>query len=96
MHHAVLLGLHDITVSLSEGKTSLCPSAFLARQLCNTVSLLTVGDVIFTNTNIQPAGAPVPDVQYFWEAFPAGTGKGDRTTYMFTYIDALPQRLDPL
>ena len=92
MHHEMLLALHGFTVCLSQEKTLLYPSAFLARQLCNTVSLLTVGDVIFTNTNIQPAGAPVPDVQYFWEAFPAGTGKGDRTTYMFTYIDALPQR----
>ena len=26
--------------------------------------------------------------QYFWEAFPASTGPGDRTTYMFTYLDA--------
>ncbi|CAL50078.1 unnamed product [Ostreococcus tauri] len=26
--------------------------------------------------------------QYFWEAFPASSGPGDRTTYMFTYMDA--------
>jgi hypothetical protein len=26
--------------------------------------------------------------QLFWEAFPAGTGPTDRTTYMFTYLDA--------
>ena len=26
--------------------------------------------------------------QYFWEAFPAGSGPLDRTTYMFTYVDA--------
>jgi flavin-dependent dehydrogenase len=26
--------------------------------------------------------------QYFWEAFPASTGPRDRTTYMFTYMDA--------
>ena len=30
--------------------------------------------------------------QYFWEAFPAGSGPGDRTTYMFTYVDADPSR----
>ena len=51
-----------------------------------------VGDVIYTNSDIQAADAPVPDVQYFWEAFPAGSGRGDRTTYMFTYIDADPTR----
>ena len=27
-------------------------------------------------------------LQYFWEAFPAGSGKQDRTTYLFTYMDA--------
>lgn len=32
------------------------------------------------------------DLQYFWEAFPAGSGPGDRTTYMFTYVDADPSR----
>ena len=34
----------------------------------------------------------MPDLQLFWEAFPAGSGPEDRTTYMFTYIDAEPQR----
>eukprot|EP01035_Chromulina_nebulosa_P018149 gene18149-23803_t len=29
---------------------------------------------------------------YFWEAFPAGSGNGDRTTYLFTYLDAKPER----
>ena len=31
-------------------------------------------------------------LQYFWEAFPAGSGKGDRTTYLFTYMDAKNER----
>lgn len=31
-------------------------------------------------------------LQYFWEAFPAGSGPTDRTTYMFTYMDAAPYR----
>ena len=31
--------------------------------------------------------------QYYWEAFPAGSGEGDRTTYLFTYLDAAPERL---
>lgn len=54
--------------------------------------MLAAGDVIYTNTPIQAPDAPVPDVQYFWEAFPAGSGPLDRTTYMFTYIDADPRR----
>lgn len=36
--------------------------------------------------------AAVPNVQYFWEAFPSGSGPTDRTTYLFTYIDADPSR----
>lgn len=28
----------------------------------------------------------------FDQAFPAGSGPGDRTTYMFTYLDAHPDR----
>lgn len=27
-------------------------------------------------------------LQFFWEAFPASTGPSDRTTYLFTYLDA--------
>jgi lycopene cyclase CruP len=30
--------------------------------------------------------------QYFWEAFPAASHPTDRTTYMFTYLDAHPDR----
>ena len=30
--------------------------------------------------------------QYFWEAFPAGSGPTERTTYMFTYLDSAPYR----
>ena len=50
------------------------------------------GDVIYTNMPTQGADAPIPNVQYFWEAFPSGSGKADRTTYLFTYIDADPSR----
>ena len=32
------------------------------------------------------------NLQLFWEAFPAGSGPNDRTTYMFTYLDASPER----
>jgi lycopene cyclase CruP len=41
------------------------------------------GDLIYTFAPIQN------QCQYFWEAFPARDG---RTTYMFTYVDANPQR----
>ena len=41
------------------------------------------GDLIVSFTPIQN------QCQYFWEAFPARDG---RTTYLFTYIDAHPQR----
>lgn len=51
------------------------------------------GDVIFTNTHIQRLeNGQVGDLQYFWEAFPAGSGPSDRTTYMFAYMDAQPSR----
>ncbi len=41
------------------------------------------GDLIYTFAPMQN------QCQYFWEAFPARDG---RTTYMFTYVDADPQR----
>lgn len=43
----------------------------------------TAGDLIYSFTPIQN------QCQYFWEAFPASDG---RTTYLFTYIDAHPDR----
>ncbi|NJL62952.1 MAG: FAD-binding oxidoreductase [Methylacidiphilales bacterium] len=43
------------------------------------------GDLLLSNTSLQN------QCQYFWEAFPAKDG---RTTYMFTYMDANPQRLN--
>ncbi|GAQ77784.1 Hypothetical protein KFL_000030600 [Klebsormidium nitens] len=50
----------------------------------------TGGDVILTNAPATRKGRS--PLQYFWEAFPAGSGPGDRTTYMFTYLDAHPDR----
>lgn len=41
------------------------------------------GDLIYSFTPLEN------QCQYFWEAFPARDG---RTTYMFTYLDATPQR----
>ena len=48
----------------------------------------TSADLIFTTTDIDDAYQG----QYFWEAFPAGSGPCDRTTYMFTYVDAHESR----
>ncbi|KAL4184944.1 hypothetical protein AMTRI_Chr10g3570 [Amborella trichopoda] len=44
-------------------------------------------DVIFSNLPVKT----IEDsrVQYFWEAFPSGSGPTDRTTYLFTYVDDL-------
>jgi len=58
-----------------------------------------VGDIIYTNTMIQDKGGN-GKMQYFWEAFPVGIGRDGKepgtsdvkTTYMFTYMDADPQR----
>ncbi|CAN6471945.1 unnamed protein product [Victoria cruziana] len=45
-------------------------------------------DVIFSSSSIKTIGKS--KLQYFWEAFPAGSGPTDRTTYMFTYLDPKP------
>ncbi|XP_039030131.1 uncharacterized protein LOC120164494 isoform X2 [Hibiscus syriacus] len=45
-------------------------------------------DVIYSSSSVKKVGNA--EVQYFWEAFPAGSGPLDRTTYMFTYVDPQP------
>ncbi|XP_010244147.2 PREDICTED: uncharacterized protein LOC104588042 isoform X2 [Nelumbo nucifera] len=45
-------------------------------------------DVIFSSSSVKKVGNS--QVHYFWEAFPAGSGPTDRTTYMFTYVDPQP------
>ncbi|KAG8047242.1 hypothetical protein GUJ93_ZPchr0008g12539 [Zizania palustris] len=45
----------------------------------------TTSDIIFSSSSVKRAGNS--GVQLFWEAFPAGSGPTDRTTYMFTYVD---------
>ncbi|KAJ4730087.1 Lycopene beta/epsilon cyclase [Melia azedarach] len=45
-------------------------------------------DVIYSSSSVKKVGDS--EVQLFWEAFPAGSGPLDRTTYMFTYIDPQP------
>jgi len=48
------------------------------------------GDLIYANGPIIQKAKSC--IQYFWEAFPAGSGPTDRTTYMFAYMDAHPDR----
>ncbi|XP_010928223.1 uncharacterized protein [Elaeis guineensis] len=48
----------------------------------------TSSDIIFSNSSVKKVRDS--EVQYFWEAFPAGSGPTDRTTYLFTYTDAHP------
>ena len=46
-------------------------------------------DLIYSHSHI--TGSPQQadsNLQYFWEAFPAGAGPTHRTTYMFAYMDA--------
>jgi flavin-dependent dehydrogenase len=58
------------------------------------------GDVIVTTAPSEPPSSTssstnsskLSNLQTFWEAFPAGSDPRDRTTYMFTYIDAAPER----
>ncbi|GAB2285250.1 hypothetical protein Dimus_019704 [Dionaea muscipula] len=45
-------------------------------------------DIIYSSSSVTKIGAY--EVQLFWEAFPAGSGPMDRTTYMFTYVDPQP------
>lgn len=52
----------------------------------------TSGDVIATAAPMEYDAATGLRQQMFWEAFPAGSGPADRTTYMFTYIDADAER----
>ncbi|KAL5571241.1 hypothetical protein UlMin_020838 [Ulmus minor] len=48
----------------------------------------TTSDVIYSSSSVNKIGNS--EVQCFWEAFPAGSGPRDRTTYMFTYVEPQP------
>ncbi|GJP54272.1 hypothetical protein CLOM_g13381 [Closterium sp. NIES-68] len=48
------------------------------------------GDIICTTGPTITIGQS--PLQLFWEAFPSGSGPSDRTTYMFSYMDAQPER----
>ncbi|GLJ30830.1 hypothetical protein SUGI_0612280 [Cryptomeria japonica] len=45
-------------------------------------------DIIYSNLPTRKVGES--RVQYFWEAFPAASGPLDRTTYLFSYMNAQP------
>ncbi|XP_050207217.1 uncharacterized protein LOC126656650 [Mercurialis annua] len=45
-------------------------------------------DVIYSSASVKKIKES--EVQLFWEAFPAGSGSTDRTTYMFTYVSPQP------
>lgn len=45
-------------------------------------------DLIYTDAPSSLEQGPLPYTQLFWEAFPAASGPTDRTTYMFSYMDA--------
>lgn len=59
------------------------------------------GDIIYTNTPTITRTDGRGSNQYFWEAFPVGIGQMEggktstdvKTTYMFTYMDAHPNRI---
>ncbi|XP_054819149.1 uncharacterized protein LOC129318422 [Prosopis cineraria] len=46
-------------------------------------------DVIYSSSSVKSVGNS--KAQFFWEAFPAGSGSTDRTTYMFTYVEPQPK-----
>ena len=50
----------------------------------------TYADLLYSNTPTMDKGRS--QVHWFWEAFPASSGKDDRTTYLFMYCDAKPER----
>lgn len=50
------------------------------------------GDIIRTISPSEPRDTRCRNTQMFWEAFPAGSGPTDRTTYMFSYMDAESER----
>lgn len=50
----------------------------------------TYSDLIYTDTPLTKKASS--QLQYFWEAFPTSSGTSDRTTYLFTYMDAKPER----
>lgn len=81
---------------LLDGMGHFSPIARQARQgkkpdaICLVVGTCAVGFPENTTGDLFASFTPIQNhCQYFWEAFPARDG---RTTYLFTYIDAHPDR----
>ncbi|XP_051117086.1 uncharacterized protein LOC127241875 isoform X2 [Andrographis paniculata] len=51
---------------------------------CRGFEQNSTSDVIYSSASVKKVGRS--EAQYFWEAFPAGSGPLERTTYMFTYL----------
>jgi len=64
---------------------SICASACTLRLAIHTQAYVQY-------THKHKCNACTLRLQFFWEAFPAGSGPTDRTTYMFAYLDAEPWR----
>ena len=67
-----------------------CASGFNATN--NTYSDIIYTDTPISTVTLQPGLTKQAQTQYFWESFPAGSGPTDRTTYLFSYMDAKPER----
>jgi hypothetical protein len=67
-----------------------CASGFKSEN--NTYSDVIYTDSPISSLPIQPGQTRASQTQYFWEAFPTGSGPTDRTTYLFTYMEAEPER----
>jgi flavin-dependent dehydrogenase len=52
----------------------------------------TYSDLIYCCDPIVQAREADSKLQYYWEAFPSGSGTSDRTTYLFTYMDVSEER----
>ncbi len=73
---------------------SCCMLPWTVLRLYTKTAHCHAADLIYTATDSNLGEARVPWTQYFWEAFPAGSGPTDRTTYMFAYMDADSRRCD--
>lgn len=87
---------HLTTRLMLDGMGHFSPVVRQARQgqrpdaVCLVVGTCATGIPANTTGDLIAAFTPVQNqCQYFWEAFPARDG---RTTYLFTYVDAAPDR----
>ncbi|KAL2250103.1 UNVERIFIED_CONTAM: hypothetical protein Sindi_2484000 [Sesamum indicum] len=85
--HVILLRLclpkSEIYVLIRRGRKpdGIC---LVVGSCCRGFTENSTSDVIYSSASVKRVGQS--EAQYFWEAFPAGSGPLDRTTYMFTYL----------